>query len=217
MSTEQQALPIYAVAQRDGSKVTIDLTSRGAFNDFEFTAHRNGINAYFSAYHTGEAAIFAHVLNRYLADISCEQRVASIAEVRTELARITVGRTATERGEDCFGPLLINVLERRVEFAALTQARYPTSNCDGSAIVVTPTTYGLDVTLSKLDAAAHFTFSWPTKNLWQLLAGMAWRSYARPNYKFSQFSRIPTVECQKALNIAHGVAENGGGANPLNA
>lgn len=199
-SDRSEPLPIYRVAQPTGRDVAADLTTPGVFGDLTFTTHSGDRTTQFSAYHTGETAIFIDVLSRYLAHQSVEERRNSLDTVRAEVARVTADRVATERGEDSFTRQQLEALRRPAEAATPPVGRYRTSG-DGCDLVLTPTTNGFDIALESDDGATR-VFSWPTEMLWQLIAGIIWRSYAEPDDDFSMLSRVPTSEFLNALQAA---------------
>lgn len=191
--------PVYRVRQPGGHSVTVDLSTLGTFGDFAFTVRSSRGTVRFSAYHTGETAIFVDALTRYLSELTLEQRQASLCAIREELDRITAGRTMTERGEDKFTTLQLDMLGRPVDPTESTFRTYRTSG--GSDLVLTSTADALDIALVSDDGEVR-SFSWPVETLWQLLAGMVWRSYAEPGDDFSLLSRIPTAEYLAALQAA---------------
>lgn len=197
---DEGCVPVYRVRQPDGTRVTVDLTTPGTFGDLAFTMRSSRGTVQFSAYHTGETAIFVDALTRYLTDHTLEQRRACIGLVRDELARLTTGRPATQRGEDKFTNLQLNTIGRPVGPTETAFGKYRTSGSD-SDLVLTPTTDGLDIALVA-DVGQVRSFSWPAETLWQLLAGMIWRSYAEPGDDFSLLSRVPTSEYVAALEAA---------------
>lgn len=194
---DEGPVPVYRVRQPDGHSITVDLTRPGTFGDLAFTVRSSRGTVRFSAYHTGETAIFVDALTRYLTDQTLEQRRASIRLVREELVRLTAGRPATQRGEDTFTTLQLDTLGRPVDPAEPAFGKYRTSGTD-SDLVLTPTSDGLDIALVS-DNGDVRSFSWSAETLWQLLAGMIWRSHAEPGDDFSLLSRIPTTEYLAAL------------------
>lgn len=184
--------PVYALAQPDGSSITLDLSVPNALGDLSMALRLpDGRQHHASVYHTGEPGLFIAILRCWAFAAKPDEIVAGIAWVRKELEATTKNRDATSDSENNFDYDLNRIATIGGGVDAAGASRH---EAEGSSnITLTPHTAGL--TLTAADADQQPVDCWvAATDLPALVAGMIWRSFKERSMSYSRLNTATYLE-----------------------